>query len=66
MLLLRCTHAARGGRVPGSRQRLALQNELRQLNDEVETPLTHDSFEEKYTHNVITWYMWHQDNGTPP
>jgi len=40
--------------------------ELRQLNDEVETPLTHDSFEEKYTHNVITWYMWHQDNGTPP
>jgi len=36
------------------------------LNDEVETPLTHDSFEEKYTHKVITWYMWHQDNGTPP
>ena len=34
------------------------------------TPLTHDSFEEKYTkkytHKVITWYMWHQDNGAPP
>jgi len=26
MLLLRCTHAARGGRVPGSRQRLALHD----------------------------------------